>query len=58
MSPNERDELLIRVDVRTEALEKWAKEHTEQHQINHSNIVKLFLACLTVAGGALIKAFL
>ena len=58
MTNDERDELLIRLDVRTESLEKWAGEHTEEHKESRNMTLKLFISCLTVAGGALIKAFL
>ena len=58
MNPNERDELLIRLDMRTESLEKWAMEHTEQHKEQKKTTFKLFLSCLTIAGVALVKAFI
>lgn len=58
MNQPERDELLIRIDMRTEALEKWTMEHAQQHKEQKASLVKLFLASLTVAGTALVKAFL
>jgi hypothetical protein len=58
MTSQERDELLIRLDMRTEALEKWTLEHAQQHKEHRTFLLKLFLPCITLAGTALIKAFL
>lgn len=57
MTPEDR-EMLIRIDMRTEALERWTAEHTEQHREQKTSLMKLFVASITVAGTALVKTFL
>lgn len=58
MNLKERDELLIRLDVRTEGLERWTAEHDMKHKEHKVLLWKLFIASISVAGGALVKAFL
>ena len=56
MTGEERDNLLVRLDVRTEALEKWTSAHTEEHTEHRRYIKRLFLVCLGIAGSALVAA--
>lgn len=52
MTPAERDELLVRLDERTERLEKWTTAHVELHtrlaMAFVSAVVSTFLALGTV----------
>lgn len=55
MNEAERDELLIRLDERTAASQRWEQKHDEQHEREKATRWKLLAPLYVAATGVLAK---